>query len=349
MAENHPGNGEKYRYIEHIEDSYRETPQPALDPKKSHIITPNAPGAHMVRGATFEETLYFNVNDWKVPDFFGMWRVNNVGKEFAEKILKHNKNNRDIRDHRVVLYRQIIEDGDWCLTGETMTMTINRLLGNGQHRMEALALTDCRIDVLISTGIPDENVKHIDFTAVRPISNVLARMGAKRSTNLGAALNILKRYHTANDSFDTIEWTNANRLHPAEVERMYKERIGTEANPVPSIIYSEDLIHRNILPSLMFPRLAVALHYLFSQKDPEAADDFFLALGVKTDVKTNDPVNLLRNHITGNKYTGGASASDMVKMSFQAKWAIKCWNYRRKGETHNQLRFYRHEGTPDIQ
>lgn len=110
-----------------------------------------------------------------------------ITPELAIQLLEANTLNRTLRDTRVERYAQDMKAGKWLLNGETIKITEDGQLLDGQHRLWAVIEANTPVDMLVVRGL-DERVLHtIDTGAARTFADV-AKIGGHTNTNLLAAL-----------------------------------------------------------------------------------------------------------------------------------------------------------------
>lgn len=107
--------------------------------------------------------------------------------ELAAELLERNPDNRPINRHRAEMYASDITEGRWTANGESIIVSRDGLLNDGQHRCAAVVAANQSIWVLLVFGIERESRKTTnmgkakgagDFAAMDglPNANVLAAM-----------------------------------------------------------------------------------------------------------------------------------------------------------------------------
>lgn len=77
----------------------------------------------------------------------------NITPDIAIEMLSRNSSNRKVRDNRVKFYAKQMREGDWHLTGQTISFDTNGQLLDGQHRLWAIVESDCTVPFLVVTGV----------------------------------------------------------------------------------------------------------------------------------------------------------------------------------------------------
>jgi hypothetical protein len=112
----------------------------------------------------------------------------------AEKILNNNTLNRPLRQGRVERYARDMAAGDWRSNGETIKMTADGDLLDGQHRLFAVIESKATVEMLVVEGLSRDVMPTIDTGAPRAFSDVLAIDHGKYTMSSAAILRWLYWY-----------------------------------------------------------------------------------------------------------------------------------------------------------
>lgn len=83
-------------------------------------------------------------------------KITTITPDMAKEWLaNHNHNNRIISKQRVKEYADDIKSGKWNLTGQAITFGQDGELLDGQHRLAAIILADCDLQMLVCTDAPN--------------------------------------------------------------------------------------------------------------------------------------------------------------------------------------------------
>lgn len=121
-----------------------------------------------------------------------------ITPEMAQEWLNRNFNNRRIQDHRVSVIANDIKNGKWAITGDTIKLSKNGELIDGQHRLAAIVKAGISVSAFVATGI--ERTPFIDNNKVRtPGEQMLIAGWAEKGdiyldNHCLAVANFLKRY-----------------------------------------------------------------------------------------------------------------------------------------------------------
>lgn len=92
-----------------------------------------------------------------------------VTPEMAKRWLDGNKNNRNIRKHKIAKFRSDLRNGEFKLTHQGIAFNCNGDLKDGQHRLTAIAQEGIGAWLQVSTGLQTEAVMYIDRGSPRSI------------------------------------------------------------------------------------------------------------------------------------------------------------------------------------
>lgn len=208
----------------------------------------------------------------------------------AAELLEHNKINRPISDTHVArLERQIIM-GKWRFNGDTIKISDDGDVLDGQHRLWAVMGAKKPIDTIIVSGIQREAFATID-TLRKPRSgaDVLALNGAERYRNLTAsALQWLVRYQRGVlESFRDPR----NRVENSDIEETYA------AHPM----IAQAVERCMSLRSMVNPAIIAFLYYVLTNKDEVLAERMITTLEDPAGVPVSDPFFRFRSYLTMSK------------------------------------------------
>lgn len=229
----------------------------------------------------------------------------------AELLLGLNVDNRNLRERAVETYRTDIVNGDWSLNGETIKVSRDGYLNDGQHRCHAVIAAGRNIRTLITFGLDRESRMTVDQGAVRTAGNYLSMAGHKDSNNIAAVASLIWQYE--NDG----NLVTGNRTHPT------KAQVNQTAANHPKI-------HDSILAiptggtKVASKSVLAFCHYLMARRaGTHAATSFILNLCLGGVEGRTNPINRVRDRLLadGKKMR----APEKVELIFRG------WNASRNG------------------
>jgi hypothetical protein len=257
-----------------------------------------------------------------------------ISPEMAMEILESIENNRPLSQTRINRYAEIMSRGGWRYdNGETMKVDTTGKWIDGQHRLWAITYSKKTIKILVQFNVAPDAFETIDTGGNRKASDIL---GIEHQTNcklLAATLNLVYGNERGSIRGKNQHYMLTNDI-VMEIFEKHKK-----------IIDSIDFVKKYTYKKGFFPQsCAVFLHYVFSKKNKEAADEFFDKLILGENLGKGAMLLKLRN----------VFLTDMIskkKMNNTDKLAmcIKVWNATREGKTIKQLKYINGENFPKIQ
>ena len=198
-------------------------------------------------------------------------------------MLEFNTLNRPLNEQHVKrIARQIIE-GKWRFNGDTIKVSSDGQVLDGQHRLWAIIEAKMPVETIIVTGLTKDAFATID-TLRKPRSgaDVLALNGATHNTAiLSAALQWLLRWQRG--CLEAYK-SPINRIENSDVELAWENNPGM-ARAVQRCMK---------LRGLANPSLVGFFYYILSNRSPELAERMVFTLENPAGVSINDPFFRLR-------------------------------------------------------
>ena len=194
-------------------------------------------------------------------------KVETITPERAQQLLATlSPKQRLQRKHHLNYLRSEIDGGHWKLNGETIKITPEGKVIDGQHRLAAVVASGKPIETIVVFGV-DENVYNsIDTGLRRNAADALLMRGETNVTTLSSAIGIC--YAVDNEKY----WNVMSRNRSGIVTEEYLDRNKRirESTALASANYTR-LIH---------PSLVAAIHYIYTKRkaDPELLQRFVVGL-----------------------------------------------------------------------
>lgn len=209
----------------------------------------------------------------------------------AMELLEHNTLNRPLNDQHVQrIARQIIAD-KWKFNGDTIKVSNDGAVLDGQHRLWATIEAKKPIETIIVYGIERDAFATIDtLRKPRSGSDVLALNGASRYRNImAAALGWLLRYQRK-----TLEDYRApkNRIENSDIEAAFASH--------PGIARAAERAAG--LRRLANPSIMAFVYYVMTNHNAPLAERMMETLINPANVSVNDPFFRLRNYFTSDHH-----------------------------------------------
>lgn len=245
-----------------------------------------------------------------------------IDADKALMLLRGNTRNRPLNEQNVALFAQQMKDGRWQFNGDTICLSSDGTIIDGQNRLHAVVRSGVPLKAIVVRDLPFSVFDTKDIGRRRTHGDTLAILGHKNTHSLAATLALIERYMTGRVT------TNSARFSNHEIADL--------ARKYPDAAYSVTrcATTRKLAPQ----RVLMACHYLFSRLDKNAADKFVDDLISGRNLEQSDPVFILRERLMNN-----ALSKAKLNAEYIMALIIKAWNFRRSGANVSCLR-YRQEG-----
>jgi len=255
-----------------------------------------------------------------------------ITPDLAQSLLNLNRRNRTIRRGRIEEYKRAMACNVWTLNGESIKISEDNVLLDGQHRLIACVETATPFKTLVVRGLAPESFETIDIGAARTPGDILKTKGELNTTSLGAAINEVWMYKQG-----TIP--SRDRMPRHALYDFFEEHIELRA----STEYCASKARRLIAPGTL-----IAYHYLFSRVNKPLADRLVSTLGTGAGLSERDPVFLLRERLLQSALTNRSSKNRGVSQIVKTALLIKTFNYLYEGAELKILRWGTAEHFPEI-
>ena len=242
-----------------------------------------------------------------------------IERDTALKALGVGHDNRPISRAYVSRYARDMVEGNWKMNADPIRVTKEGRIIDGQHRLHTVVLSNAAVDTLVAYNLPFEVFDTIDCGNKRTAGHVLSIKGEKHYNHLSAACRLLLKY----DKGDFL--MQDNRITSLDIQQVLDKHPGIRE----SVEFSASRYTK-----LLSIGMCAAMHYIFSNIDPEAADKFINSLTIGEGLSRGDPILLLRKRLVDN-----VVAKAKLPRVYVLALIIKAWNAYRLGKKVTCLRF----------
>lgn len=221
-------------------------------------------------------------------------KLENVTPQMAGDFLSKNYNNRNINSKTVSYYKDMILRGKWLVNGESIKISQNGELLDGQHRLEAIRQANVPVKMFVAYNVAPNAFMTIDAGRPRRYTDYL-----KVSGNKCADLNALSAAARIAMGFDKNgEYTVAKKISP-ELLLWYVDKHPCIEDAVGSV--------GGRLNNICSRSIASGVKYIFSVVDEVATECFFDSLITGVNLPEGSPVLALRTRMMNMRGGGGAT------------------------------------------
>jgi hypothetical protein len=251
----------------------------------------------------------------------------------AQEWLEGNVDNRNLREPRVLGHSQVLQRGEWELTGDCLVFDEDGTLLNGQHRLSAVVVTGIPARFVILRGVPAKAQEVMDTGLSRTLGDQLQRRGVPYYTYVSSALFWLHRMAYSEATGVAHYDSPSNRPSFRQLLSIY------EANK--ELSDEAPRIGRHVNNLKVRAGATLAIYHRLKQLDAENIDEevdlFFDKLVTGAELKASDPIFRLREWCLEDaaKRATKGRAPDYRYVAY----VITAWNKWRVGEPIRQLKW----------
>lgn len=259
-----------------------------------------------------------------------------ITPELAAALLEKNPSNRPVSKSTVYRYATQIKQGTFEANGESIIISSDGELLDGQHRLMAVVQAKMPIIGLIVSNVPKDVFHTIDAGKTRNAADVLAIGGHKNWATLAKVARQLICFRE-----DLPVKATASGYAQLSAGKLLEF---ADANPKLAECVSAATTLYSIFSAVRQTEYALML-YLFSQKNQEAANSFCekLAYGQNLTEAHDSAILLVRRKFIDLGMTR-RKASDEERLAL----LISAWNRARAGGLTKSLKWLPEHGLPKI-
>ncbi|WP_428391582.1 hypothetical protein [Lichenicoccus sp.] len=240
-----------------------------------------------------------------------------ITPERARELLGNNPGNRIVAPGVVAKYRRDMTARRWLLNGQTIKIGKSGRLLDGQHRLHACVQSEVSFPAIVVQNLDEGVFDTFDLGGRRAFAEILKQRGEKSTAALAAALRWLWMVEEKK-IFDRVQAPTNSEL----------DNILSRHNGI-----IESLKLSNRIRHVMAPAMGIALHYLFSRKNANAAEEFFERIVDGQNLTKDMPVWHIRERLLNDRL------SRKVKLAESERFVltVKAWNAYRQDKKVAQL------------
>lgn len=203
----------------------------------------------------------------------------------ARDLLAKNVNNRKLRPTVVSRYAADMAAGRWDLTGDSIKLSWEDEIIDGQHRLHAIVASGATIKTAVAFGVDPKAKEAVDTGLKRGLGDVLAWKGKANAAKLSSAI--------------AVAWQIEHGLVVAQTRPTHHEAVDWfEANPgIEWALGQAEKVRR----SLRLPDSAVAavVYHAARLGSPDKAEAFASQIATGLNMTERSPVYALRRWVMG--------------------------------------------------
>lgn len=244
--------------------------------------------------------------------------IGDLTPALAEILLERNTDNRKLSQATVDQYARDMITNNWQLNGEAIVISDGGELNDGQHRCWAVYQSGVTIKTVFVIGMKRETMATLDQGRNRRLSDYLTIEGKKYAIELAAAASL------------GFEYVHKNTLYTEGRYKPTRQEVAKFIEEFPNLSKSVEFIAPNKLPRYLGGRGYLCfIHWVFSRKNAEKAEEFMLAFIHGMSLEANSPILTLRNRLL---------ADTKMRKHPRTELIFRAWNAWRSGGTGGSVR-----------
>lgn len=264
-----------------------------------------------------------------------------VTPDVALEYLKANTSNRTLNTAYVNVLADQMKKGRWKFTGESIKISENNVLLDGQHRLSAIVSSGIALDLLVTTGLSDDVFDALDSGKLRSAGDVLSTVGVENPKKVAAVAKFALLYNRGKYGSVTGGARSSRKSNYLVTNQDIREFVQND----PDI---GDVVEKAMTLSSKFKHISFqifgGMYYVLNKVDKQKCDQFFDKLVTGVNLMSDDPVYALREKFLR------ASANHMIKISpIDATFYIaKAWVLFKEDKRALQIRKSKTEKFPVV-
>jgi len=254
-------------------------------------------------------------------------RVINITPDIAQELLKRNVNNRPLRKVNLKHLKNEMVSGNWQFDGDPIRIDAEGNLLNGQHRLTAIIESGLTFPFFLISGLRSDSFKVMDTGARRSASDVLSIVGVKNAAQAGTITKFVHGIKSGKFGASIVKIDNRSLSNTDLIDYYFS---------LPNIADSISICGtlKSHFQHAVSGTVLGGFHFLFSEKDTDAANEFMDKLTTGIGLEADSPIYALRNKLilskTNERYR--LTHKDVIM------YFILAWNKYRNGDRNKQLK-----------
>lgn len=142
-------------------------------------------------------------------------KVEKITPEIAKDLLEKNTSNRKVKEHHIRSLSEQMKKGQWQLNGETIIISKDGTILDGQHRLMSVVKSGESINSYVVYGVDDNAKNTIDTGVSRGPADILAINGYQNSTLLAKVVRNVILFRSK--MFSTLEYSRGQKVSSQDI------------------------------------------------------------------------------------------------------------------------------------
>ncbi|MEM9763575.1 MAG: hypothetical protein AAF968_13890 [Pseudomonadota bacterium] len=241
----------------------------------------------------------------------------------ARCLLERNEENRPISQTNLNRLCNDIRSDRWALNGQTIIVSADGHLNDGQHRCHAVLKTGRAVPTLFSFGVSRDSRLTVDMGAQRDVGNFLSMQGVPNASAVATVCNYLIQIASRGE-------IGGGGMAPTKQEQLAYWRENRDIED------SVSLVPTTTAKIGGRPILATA-HFMIRRKRGEAADHFIRSLVKGERLDPNDPVLKAREWLLDAVMRSRSQRGHKLTAQTKLEVVLRAWNARIRGSSPQRM------------
>ena len=247
-----------------------------------------------------------------------------ITPKMASQLLLQNTANRPLNKRHAARIAAAIVRGEWKVNGDTIRIASDGTVLDGQHRLDAIVISNQAVKSLFVTGLDRSVFDTIDVGGQsRTTSHVLAIRGDSSYTTLASAARIALIRENCGDPFNA-----SSDAAPTTAQIVEFIDANLDIKKSAYFVANSRWVKRNISPSI-----GAMCHFVFTRQYPEKTAEFFEQLETGEGLYSGSAVLLLRDRLSDSR--GGI---EKLENSYKTALIFKAFKHFLAGDSLRTLR-----------
>jgi hypothetical protein len=239
-------------------------------------------------------------------------RIIEFSPQLAQYVLSNlSRDNRPLKPAKIRTYAQDLLEGRWGLTGDTIKFGTDGFLRDGQNRLSASVRAGKPFRTHVVFGIDPHLFPRMDIGKNRTPADIFAIAGIPHSGHVAGAVRWLLILTSDNPGDRGAQFSNEFLL------QAYRERFDADKleNSIQHALAVRRSTRHPIAP-------LAALHYIFTEKDQQKADNFYDEWAMDRAKRARAPTRYLQRRLVEVTRLSNRRLHENVRNAF----IITAWN-----------------------
>lgn len=209
----------------------------------------------------------------------------------ANALLERNPENRSVSLTKVEHYAKDMVAGRWDDNGETIIVSSDGLLNDGQHRMMAVVESNTSVPMTFVFGVSRRSRTTVDQGVARGVGHYLSMEGRAYARNISVAARWIMAYEASDgrNISQRAKFTNSEVLARCRADDALVESA--------AFAYR----HYKLFRSLFSHTVMTVAHYILRDINEAAANEYLDQLALGENLRRGDPALAVRNAFMASK------------------------------------------------